>query len=87
MRVITNVRPVPPVEEGTVWEWNFDISCRNGKTIVKGSRAEVIERTGMTPHGEIMEGGYNLLVHTANNTSVWATFEQCVSRGLLTRIR
>ncbi len=87
VKVLANLKPIPPVEEGSVWTWNFEISCRDGSVIPKGSRAEVIERTGLTPHGEVMERGYNLLVHAANGTSVWASFEQCVSRDLLTRVR
>jgi hypothetical protein len=87
MKTISTINSISPVEEGSVWEWNYDVYCRDLNVIPKGSRAEVIERTGMTPHDEIMERGYNLLIHTANGTTVWATFEQCVSRGLLKRIK
>lgn len=78
-----NIQPVLP---GDRFIWKYDIICRSGKTIPKGSEALVIEQSGMTPYDEIMERGYNLLVKTANGVSIWATFEQCVSRGLLDKI-
>ena len=85
--VITNETKIDPVSEGSVWEWQTFVLARTGHVFKKGERAEIIEKTGMTPFGEIMERGYNLLVHTSNGTTVWSSFEQCVSRGLLKRIR
>ena len=87
MRVIEQVdagRHEAP--EGSVWEWTSDVRCRSGYIMKKGSTARVIERTGMTPHGEVMDRGYNLLVETNWDVTVWATFEQCISRGLLRRV-
>jgi hypothetical protein len=86
MNVISNLSKIDRILPGDKFTWNFDISCRSGRTIPKGSVAEVIEKSGMTPHNEIMECGYNLLIKTAGAVSIWATFEQCYSRGLLTKI-
>ena len=83
---IPNLSNIDPILPGDKFIWKFDISCRSGKVIPKGSIAEVIEQSGMTPHNEIMERGYNLLVKTANGVGIWATFEQCFSRGLLDKI-
>ena len=78
---------IPEVLEGEVYEWTQDLPCRSGQTMVKGSLARVIERTGMTPYGEIMARGHNLLIDTNGKTTVWATFEQCVSIGLLKKVK
>lgn len=86
IRTISPLITIDPVEEGSEWEWTSDVSCRSGVICQKGSRAKIIEKTGMYPHGEMMERGYNLLVNTNGSTTVWATFEQCISRGLLRRI-
>jgi len=82
---ISPITTTEPVEEGSEWEWTCDVACRSGVICQKGSRAKVVEKTGMYPHGEMMEQGYNLLVNTNGSTTVWATFEQCISRGLLRR--
>lgn len=80
---LTNIEPILP---GDKFIWKFDVHCRNGKVIPSGSEALVIEQTGMTPFNEIMKRGYNLLVKTVNGVSVWSTFEQCFSRGLLDKV-
>lgn len=74
---------ISPVQEGSEWVWLINVGTRAGVIMKQFSIAKVIEKSGMTPHGEIMDRGYNLLIHTNGYTSVWATFEQCISRGLL----
>lgn len=87
MNVISPVRPVDPVPARSKWEWLLDVSCRSGRIQAKGSVVEVLEFTFDAPHGEIMDRGYNLLVREpGGEVTVWATFEQCLSRGLLRRV-
>jgi hypothetical protein len=87
LTIISPVSEIPAVEEGSVWEWLVDVDCRSGHTIPKGSKAKVVKRTGLAPYGEIMDRGYNLLIEAANGITIWATFEQCVSRGLLRKVK
>lgn len=85
--VVVNVKEIPPVEVGSAWEWQRDMKTRGELRIGRGSIAIVLARTDDAPHGEVMERGYNLLVSTDGVMSVWASFEQCVSRGLLVRVK
>jgi hypothetical protein len=84
---ISNHKPIDKVNVGDEFIFLYDISCRNGKIVPKGSKCKVIEYTGMTPHNEIMDRGYNLLIETVHGVSVWSTFEQCVSRKLLDKTK
>lgn len=77
---------VPEVKEGDVYEWTQDVPSRLGSMIPKGTIARVIERSDEVPYGEIMERGHNLLVDTNGKTTVWSTFEQCLSIGLLKKV-
>ena len=86
MDIIENQNPISPILPGDKFIWKFDVHCRSGNIQPKGSEALVIEQSGMTPHNEIMARGYNLLVKTVHGVSVWSTFEQCVSRGLLIKV-
>lgn len=87
MNVISPVEPVEPVEEGDVFEWLLNIKCRSEKVLREGTRAKVVGKTDLTPHDEIMDRGYNLLIEIEGETTVWATFEQCLSRGLLKKVK
>jgi len=86
MNVVSNVKAIDPVEPGSVWEWLRHMKTRGAPRINCGMAAVVLARTDSAPHGEVMERGYNLLIATDGVVSVWATFEQCVSRGLLRRV-
>ncbi len=86
MNVVANVKPIDAVEPGTTWEWLRCMKTRSGLRINAGLIAAVVAKTDNAPHGEVMERGYNLLISTDGVLSVWASFEQCVSRGLLRRV-
>lgn len=83
--VISPIKPIEAVKAGEKYTWKYGMQCRNGKILPAGSFAKVIEETGMIPFDEVMDRGYNLLIETVHGTSVWATFEQCLSRGLLVK--
>ena len=86
METICNHKNIAAILPGDKFIWKYDVQCRNDLVIPKGSIAEVIEQSGMTPYNEIMERGYNLLVKTIFGVSIWSTFEQCFSRGMLDKI-
>jgi len=85
-RVMTNVGRTVDVCEGDIYEFVHDLSTRAGHTHKQGSRLELIEKTKEMPHGEIGEAGYNWRCRTDHGESIWATFEQCVVRGLFRRV-
>ena len=82
-KIIAPVKPVDEVLPGSMWIWQADMRTRSGLVIRAGMMATVTARTPETPHGEVMERGYNLIVTTGGGTTVWSTFEQCISRGML----
>jgi hypothetical protein len=71
------------VKAGQVYRWLFDVWTRAGHVMQKDSLIEVLDSTQKTPHGEIGESGTNWICRDMYQTSVWATLEQCLSRGLL----
>ena len=76
-------RPVEvTVKPGQVYEFLCDVSTRAGHTHEKGSLLIVQDSTTKTPHGEISQSGVNWVCETRYGTSVWATLEQCIARGL-----
>lgn len=85
MVVIKCEVPIEPVEVGSVWTWACSAQSRVGHVFVEGETIKVLSQTKETPHGEVMERGYNLVIEASNGITVWATFEQCVSRGMLFR--
>jgi len=87
INTIHNLGPIDPVEPGHTYEFLFGMSTRAGHVHERGSLLHVEDRTTRTPHGEISESGSNWVCRTQHGTSVWATLEQCLSRGMLKRLR
>ena len=85
--VINNLQDIAPVAPGHTYEFKFDMSTRAGHTHKRGSLLHVEDRTTQTPHGEISESGSNWVCRTVYGTSVWASLEQCLSRGAFNRVR
>lgn len=98
--VIPNLNGIKPlVQAGDCYQLVYDMSTRAGHFLLKGSCLYVIESTREVPFGEISESGLNWRCMTQNSApcsngsyftsigiSVWATLEQCLSRGLLVRV-
>lgn len=82
-----NSRDIEPVKFGDKYRWVRDVWCRSGVIQKEGSIIEVIDCTRKCQYGEISESGYNWVCRTADGlVTEWATLEQCISRGLLTRV-
>jgi hypothetical protein len=88
VKVIPNVRNDPvTVQPNYVYEFACDMSSRSGVMYKAGDEIRVVEATQSTPHNEIGVSGCNWICETKHGRSVWATLEQCVSRGMLRQIR
>lgn len=74
------------VEEGDVYEFLLNVGTRAGFTHLAGSRIFVVRKTREAPHNEVGPRGCNWVCQTIHDTSVWATLEHCIERGLLHRI-
>lgn len=84
-KVILNLKPVRPIENGDVFEFLYDMETRSNLVHWRGSTIEVVGLTSETPFGEISARGFNWICKTEHDVSVWATLEQCLSRGVLLR--
>lgn len=80
------LEPISPVVAGDVYEFTHNILTRGGDILPKGSKLTVVEPTGQTPYGEIGPAGVNWKCDAANGFTVWATLEQCISRGVLVKV-
>lgn len=78
---VPNMGEVAPVQAGQSYEFLFDMSTRAGHVHPKGSILHVEDSTTSTPHHELSASGKNWICRTDFGTSVWATLEQCISRG------
>lgn len=87
VRVNHPLGPYEKVKAGDVYEFTRDVYARSGHIFEEGDTLHVIEATGQTPYGEIGPDGVNWKVDAGNGYTVWATLEQCISRGLLVKIR
>lgn len=82
--VIENVGSVPvDVQEGDTYQFACDVDTRSGKRHLRGSTLRVLSRTTNSSFGEISASGYNWECVTCHGTSMWATLEQCISRGIV----
>jgi len=85
--VVYNFRVLPSkVHSGDEYEFLYDMTTRAGHIHSKGSRIRVLDATTQAPYNEIGESGHNWICRTKYSVSVWATLEQCISRGLLRKI-
>ena len=87
---VVTIQPLGPYEKvqaGDVYEFTNDVWLRSGHIAEEGDRLHVIEPTGQVPFGEIGPDGVNWKVDAGNGFTVWATLEQCISRGLLRKVR
>jgi len=75
-----------PVRPGERFVWLYDVGCRDGKTLSKGSIIEVLEKTNYSPHNEMGPRGHNWICKAENGVTVWATLEHCLDRELLRRV-
>lgn len=79
--------PVPiVVERGDVYVWQDDIHCRDGSIMKAGSLVRVIHATQSTPYDEIGPNDCNWVCEADNGTTIWATLEACIARGLLVKL-
>lgn len=74
---------VPPVAPGQTYVFTVPVSTRAGHVHWAGTQLLVIAQTPACPYDEISATGYNWICSTQHGASVWATLEQCISRGLL----
>lgn len=87
VHIIPNIGPLPwEVQPGDIYEFRSNMYCRDGNVYHIGDRLFVRYRTLETPHGEIGEANRNWVCDTQYGSSVWATLEQCVSRGLFKKV-
>lgn len=73
------------VRTGDVYICLTNLKTRAGHTHPEGALVRVIDQTGMTPHREITDRGYNWVCKTDFGISVWATLEACIGRGYMER--
>lgn len=59
------------------------VSCRSGFMHLQGETLEVEAPTMDVPFDEVGPRGINWIVKTRHDTSVWATLESCIARGIL----
>lgn len=71
------------VHSGEVYEFLFDVHTRGGLVHETGDLLEVLDSTQRAPYGEVSQSGVNWVCKTKYSTSIWATLEQCIARGLL----
>jgi hypothetical protein len=86
LRIIQPLAAYEKVKAGDVYEFTRDVWARSGHIFEEGDQLKVIESTGQTPWGEIGPDGCNWKVDAGNGYTVWATLEQCISRGLLVKV-
>ena len=79
----SNEHQTVSVTAGDVYCFMDDVYTRSNLVHNKGDLLLVLDSTLQTPHGEISESGVNWVCETRHSTSVWATLEQCIARGLL----
>ena len=78
--VVADIESVRPLD---MYVFQCDVYCRDGSILSKGSRLTVILPTHEVPYGEIGPRGVNWICDAENGRTIWATLEQCISRGLL----
>ena len=77
----------PQVMSGDVYEVLIPkLTCRSGLVHLKGDRLIVMRHTKEAPHNEVGPLGYNWIVKTKHDVSVWATLESCITRGLIQKV-
>lgn len=76
----------PQVNAGDCYKFLYDISTRSGDIHRAGSTLKVIDFTTKTPYLEISASGRNWVCETIYGTSIWATLEQCISRGIIVKV-
>lgn len=74
---------IAPVRAGQTYIFTVPVSTRAGHTYWPGAELFVVEETQECPYDEIGASGHNWICRTQNGDSVWATLEQCISRGVL----
>jgi hypothetical protein len=86
-KVIPNLNGIKPfIQAGDCYQFVYDMSTRAGHNHLRGSYLYVIESTTEAPFGEISESGLNWRCKTKHSISVWASLEQCLSRGCFVRV-
>ncbi len=71
---------------GDHYLWQHTVSCRSGLSHKKGTGLFVWLATQDAPHDEKTDHGTQWVCQTNLDTSVWATLESCIHRGLLKKV-
>lgn len=82
IRVVEPLFPVKVVAR-ELYRFTIEIYCRDGTVFDVGEPLRVISATDAIPYGEVGPNGHNWLCDAKNGLTVWATLEQCISRGVL----
>lgn len=71
------------VRTGDVYQFTTGVSTRAGHNHYPDTLLVVQARITGAPHGEIGPRGYNWQCISQYGSSVWATLESCIERGML----
>lgn len=71
------------VRTGDVYQFAIGVSTRAGNIHQPGTLLVVQNRTKETPFGEVGPRGVNWQCITEYGSSIWATLESSIERGLL----